>query len=155
MSRNFAMLLTITFLLCATAVFGQTSGGNVATSGPYATWELYDAQNPPARNFEGCILGQQEELWLIPRKGAPFLLNYAGDSDLRSLVGAHVKLHARENVGAGRRKDSTNYRLAGKEGKRYVVQTETIIENEINVDRFTVLSESCPDGWGQAKDQTP
>jgi hypothetical protein len=143
------MLLAVVVALLAPAAWAQTSGGNLTQSGPYAVWEMYDAQNPPARNFEGCVQLEGDGYWLMPRKGKPLLLNFSEDQEMSGLEGAYVKLHGRENIGAGRRKDTTNVRFVGKEGRQSVMYTETIIEGEINVDRVTVLAESCPADWNK------
>jgi hypothetical protein len=103
---------------------------NSSESGPYANWEAYDAQNPPSRNFDGCLARQNGDFWLLRKKGTPLLLRFTGKNAPENLVGTVVKVHGRENYGAGAR-------AADSSG------AEKIIKNEINVDRFMGLSKLC------------
>jgi hypothetical protein len=149
MGKNLGILVGLGLLLMVPAAMGQSASGNVSVAGPYAAWELYDAQNPPAMTYDGCVINDHHDYWLMPKKGKPMLLNFVEGQHVAALVGARVKVRGRENIGAARRRSSPDGLAFGVEGRHG--RTETIIENEINVHRVKVVSESCPADWYQGK----
>ncbi len=137
------LVITALMLLIAPALIAQASG-NVGQSGPYARWELDNAQNPPARSLVGCLAFRGGDYLLIPKRGKPVLLSFEDDEAAGRLVGHQLKVHGRKNIGAGRREEPPwDFLFVGAKGER--VRPRMSSSEYFNVDRVKVLSQSCID----------
>lgn len=143
MPKHIAVVAAALILFITPAVLAQASG-NVGQSGPYARWELDNAQNPPALNLAGCLAYEGGDYVLLPKRGKPVLLNFTDDDAARRLVGSELKIRGRQNMGAGRREEPPfNFLIPiggkGEHRGRYTVSSPVYF----NVDRVQVLADSC------------
>lgn len=108
MRKYMASLAVLTFLLFALGAMAQTSGSYGQSNPPSASSSSTEGQNSSTTtstttsqtttsqqqqaNFEGCVVREQADYYLVPRSGSPMKLQSSAGQDFSSKVGQQVQI---------------------------------------------------------------
>jgi hypothetical protein len=115
MRKYMASLAVLTFLLFALGAMAQTSGSYGQSNPPSASSSSTEGQNSStttstttsqtttspqqaSANFDGCVVKEQADYFLVPRSGSPIKLQASAGEDLSSKVGQRVQVTGSESA---------------------------------------------------------
>lgn len=144
---------------------GSTSDMGSQTSSSSAT------RSGKEKTVDGCIVRQQTDYFIVPRKGQPMRVS---GSDISSHVGHHVKVHGTEEAGtmgasatgtggtSGSMTSAGSKTEAQESGSMGSTSAAGASSKEIVAERIDMVSETCPaniqknvDASGMGSGSTP
>ncbi|MFB3917009.1 MAG: hypothetical protein ACE14M_09775 [Terriglobales bacterium] len=171
---------------------GQSNAAGQNTSGTYRTSPSEESkpssveagkqastmEKGKEKTLEGCVIREETDYFLVPKRGNPVYLSSAGAANLSEHVGHHVKVHGKSasykasaqpaggtsGAATSQTTPSTKPEPSGTSGAVAGAMSEkagaagtttatgpahSAADREITVERVDMVSESCPANWNK------